>query len=70
MIVMAYMVKWLTLRIVAPACAGSIPVIRPNIKILSQLRVGFFYSLCKKDSKSSIFLDNKVVQKSRTEIGK
>lgn len=26
------MVKWLTQRIVAPPCAGSIPVVRPTLK--------------------------------------
>lgn len=41
---MAYVVKWLTLWFVAPALAGSIPVVRPILKLESSL-LGFFLFL-------------------------
>ena len=40
---MANMVKWLTRRIVAPVCVGSIPTSRP-IKIFGEAEIRFTFS--------------------------
>ena len=42
---MAHMVKWLTRRIVAPLCAGSIPVMRPSAKKNALRNQGFYFYL-------------------------
>ncbi len=47
---MAELVKWLTRRIVAPVCMGSIPIFRPIEKINSHLEMGlrvFLYKVIK-----------------------